>query len=221
MAFASCVQSMKTLIIIFSLLTLACSLETNMNRTIFIPVAGWRFEMPCKLYFTDSAFNKEGQLTEAIPDDGSRLKLFVSKFPDKSSFVAYLWKDTLDTKEWKDYHDKDTEWYFNQMRQLPQMIVLDTKYSNETVGDVDFLVQHVKFITKSTNDTGYTYHYFGKLNDKGLDISFEHYSKELGKFFHDILNSSTFSKCRRKNCSFYTISFTASRNVSISSFVLK
>lgn len=121
------------------------------------------------------------------------MRLLLTK-SNKGSFAAYIWKDTLDAKGWKDYHDKDTEWYFSQMRELPQMVVLDTKYSNEKVGNVDFLVQHVEYIKKSTNDTGYTYHYFGKLKDKGMDISFEYHDKELGKTYREILNSSNFSK---------------------------
>lgn len=79
------------------------------------------------------------------------------------------------------------------MRQLPKLVVLDTKYSNEKVGNADFLVQHVKYVNKSTKDTGYTYHYFGKLKDKGMDISFEYYDKQLGKSYHDMLNSSSFT----------------------------
>lgn len=173
-------------------MTLTCSVKTSKNRQIFIQAVGWRFEVPDKISFHDSSFNKQGQLTESIPDNGSRLRLFVSK-TEKGFFGAYIWKDTLDAKGWKDYHDKDTEWYFSQTRQLPQMTVLDTKYLTEKVGNVDFLVQHVKFIKKSTKDTGYLYHYFGKLNNKGIDISFEYYDKELGKSYHEILNSSSFS----------------------------
>lgn len=167
-------------------------MKTDKNRQIFIPAIGWRFEVPNNLSFYDSAFNEQGVLTEAIPDDGLSLRLFVTK-SDKGSFAAYIWKDTLDAKGWKDYHDKDTDWYFSQMRQHPKMKVLDTKYSNESVGKVDFLVQYVKHINKSTSDTGYTYHYFGKLKDKGMDISFEYYDKELGKSFHEILKSFNFS----------------------------
>jgi hypothetical protein len=166
-------------------------MKTTKNRQIFIPAIGWRFEVPNKLSFNDSAFNKQGKLTEAIPDDGSSIRLLVTK-SDRGSFAAYIWKDTLDAKEWKDYHDKDTDWYFSQMRQLTKMKVLDTKYSNEKVGNIDFLVQYVKYINKSTNDTGYTYHYFGKLKETGMDISFEYYDKQLGKSYHDILNSSSF-----------------------------
>ena len=69
------VQSMKTLIFISVSLILACTLKTGIKRHIFIPAVGWRFEVPSKFSFNDSAFNKEGQLTEAIPDDGSNLKL--------------------------------------------------------------------------------------------------------------------------------------------------
>lgn len=51
-------------------------MKTNKNREIFIAAVGWKFEVPDKLSFNDSAFNKQGQLTEAIPDDGSSLRLF-------------------------------------------------------------------------------------------------------------------------------------------------
>lgn len=183
---------MKTLILIFSLLTLACSLKTTSNRQIHIPAIGWKFEVPDKILFSDSAFNRQGKLTKEIPSDGSSLRLLATK-SDTGSFAAYIWNDTLNAKKWKEYHDKDTEWYFSQMRQLSKIEVLDTKYSSEKVGGADFLVQHVRYIKKSTSDTGYTYHYFGKLKDKGIDISFEYYDKELGQSFHEILNSSNFS----------------------------
>ena len=183
---------MKTLILIFSLLALSCSTTTNTDRQILIKDIGWRFEVPGNISFNDSSFNKEGILTEPIPDNGSSLRLFVSK-TEKGFLGAFIWKDTLDAKGWKDYHDKDTEWYFSEIRQLPKMTVLDTKYYTEKIDNVDFLVQQVKFIKKSTGDTGYTYHYFGRLRGKGLDISFEYYDKELGKSFRNVLNSSKFA----------------------------
>jgi hypothetical protein len=183
---------MKTLIVILSLLTLSCSLTTDKNKQIFIRDIGWTFEIPKKLSFRDSSFNDKGQLTKAIPDDGSSLRLFVVKC-DKGSIAAFIRKDTLDIKEWKDFYDKDTEWYFSQIRQVPQMVVLDTKYSNEKVGNTDFLVQYVKYIRKSTYDTGYVYHYLGKLKDKSMDISSEYYDKDLGDSFQQMLRSSSFS----------------------------
>jgi hypothetical protein len=169
---------------------LSCSTTTR-NRKILIKEIEWRFEVPETISFNDSSFNKEGMLTEAIPYKGS-LRLFVSK-TERGFLGAYIKKDTLDTKSWKEYHDKDTEWYFREIRQLSEMAVLDTKYYTEKIDSVDFLVQQIKFIRISTSDTGYTYHYFGKIKDNGLDISFEYYDKELGKSFHEILNSSKFS----------------------------
>ncbi|THU40552.1 hypothetical protein FAM09_00105 [Niastella caeni] len=183
---------MKTLLIIFSILTLSCSTTTNTNRQIFIKDIGWRFKVPSNISFNDSSFNKDGTLNESIPENGSSLRLFVSK-TEKGFLGAFIWNDTLDAKGWKDYHDKDTEWYFNEIRHLPTMTVLDTKYYTEKVDNIDFLVQQVKFIKKSTSDTGYTYHYFGRLKGKGLDFSFEYYDKELGKSFHNVLTSSRFA----------------------------
>jgi hypothetical protein len=166
-------------------------MKINKSRQIFIPTIGWRFEVPNEISFNDSAFNSNGNLTKEIPDDGSSLRLLVTK-SNKGSFAAYIWNDTLSAEEWNEYHDKDTEWYFSQMRQLSKYEVLETKYSNEKVGNNNFLIQYVKYVNKSTSDTGYTYHYFGKLKDKGMDISFEYYDKKVGKRFHDILNSSKF-----------------------------
>jgi hypothetical protein len=188
----SYVQLMKTLILIFSLLALPCCTTTNTNRQILLKDIGWRFEVPGNISFNDSSFNKEGILTEPIPDNGSSLRLFVSK-TEKGFLGAFLWKDTLDAKGWKDYYDKDTEWYFSEIRQLPKMTVLDTKYYSEKIDTVEFLVQKVTFIKKSTSDTGYLYNYFGRLKDKGIDISFEYYDKELGKSFHELLSSSSFT----------------------------
>lgn len=183
---------MKPLIIIFSLLTLSCSTMTNTNRQILIKDIGWKFEVPSNISFNDSSFNKEGKLTEPIPDNGSSLRLFVSK-TEKGFLGAFIYNDTLNAKGWKDYHDKDTEWYFNEIRRLPTMTVFDTKYYPEKIDAVEFLVQQVKFIKKSTSDTGYTYHYFGRLKNKVIDISYDYYDKELGKSFHEVLKSSSFS----------------------------
>ncbi|MFT3935925.1 MAG: hypothetical protein QM726_20010 [Chitinophagaceae bacterium] len=182
---------MKKSIIIFSCLALACSSTTTKHRQIFIKDIGWKFEIPENISFNDSSFNKEGLLTKEIPDDGSGLRLFVSK-TEKGSLGAFLWKDTLDAKGWKAYYDKDIEWYFNELRKVPQLTVLDTKYYSEKIDKVDFLVQQIHFIRKNKSDTGYTFHYFGRLNGKGLDYTFEYYDKQLGKSFHEILNKSSF-----------------------------
>ena len=183
---------MKTLILVLSLLTLACSMRRTPNRKIFIPAIGWSFSVSDKISFIDSSFNNKGDLTEEIPDDGKSLRLFVTK-SEKGFLGAYIKKDTLSPQEWKDYIDEDTDLYFNQMRQLPQMVVLNTKYTSERVGNTEFRVQYVKHIMKRTNDTGHIFHYFAQLRDKSIDISFSYSDKELGKLFHEILNSSNFS----------------------------
>lgn len=184
---------MKKLLPVFFLFALACAVKEQKKGEIVIQEAGWKFQVPDHFSFGDSAFDKKGRLTKKIQDHGPALKLF-STNTGWGSFAAYIWKDTLNGHEWQSYYDRDTEWYFSQLRELEDMTVLQTEYSRQKLGNTDFLVQYISYIKKNVKDTGYIYHYLGRVNKNSLDISLEYYGKQKGKLFHDIVNSSSFAE---------------------------
>lgn len=184
---------MRLIILFPTLILLSCLTNKNVERKIIIKPIGWQFPVTTQTTFKDSAFDSKGELTDEVPKDGPSLRLFTIKDSSFGSFSAYLRKDNLQFNDWKEWHDKDAKWYFEQLGQLPQMQVLETKYYTTTIDTVSFLVQHAKYLKIGKADTAYVYHYFGKIKGTELDISFEYNKQLIGEKYMDIVNKSKFT----------------------------
>ncbi len=183
---------MKLLKSLSILILLSCLPIKNVERKIIIKSIGWQFPLTNEINFKDSAFDSKGELVDEIPTSGPSLRLFTIKDSSFGSFSAYLRKNTLKFNDWKEWHDKDTKYYFEQLRRLPRMQVLETKYYTVTIDTVSFLVQYVKYIKNDKADTVHVYHHYGRINGIELDISFD-YNKEVnGKKYIDIIKRSKF-----------------------------
>lgn len=174
------------------LILLSCLTNKNVERIISIKAIGWQFPLIDNTNFRDSSFDSKGILIDEIPTDGPSLRLFVIEDSSFGSFSAYARKDSSKFKDWKDWHDKDTKWYFEQLRQLPQTELLETKYYTTNIDTVGFLVQYAKYIRKDKRDTIYVYHHYGRIKGIELDISFEYNKKSIGEKYKNIINKSKF-----------------------------
>jgi hypothetical protein len=184
---------MKLLMLLPTIILLSCLTDKNVERKIIIEPIGWQFSLTNQTTLTDSAFDSRGKLTDEIPTVGPSLRLFTIKDSSFGSFRAYVRKDILNPEDWKEWHDKDTKWYFEQLGQQPQMQLLETKYYTTTIDTVSFLVQYAKYITKGKADTAYVYHHYGRIKGIELDISFEYSDKLIGKKYMDIIDKSKFA----------------------------
>jgi hypothetical protein len=183
---------MKFIILLSTLIFSSCLTNKYVERKIIIEPIGWQFSLTSGTIFKDSAFDSKGRLTDEIPTDGPSLRIFTIKDSSFGSFSAYLRKDTLKFIDWKEWHDKDTKWYFEKLRQLPQFQILETKYYTSTIDSVNFLIQYDKYIKKGKADTTYVYHHYGRINGIELDISFAYTDQIIGKKYMDIINKSKF-----------------------------
>jgi len=183
---------MRLLKFLPALILLSCSTNKNVERKITIKLIGWQFPLTNETKFKDSAFNSKGDLTDEVTADGPSLELFTIKDSSSGSFSAYLRKDTLQLNRWIEWHDQDTKWYFEQLGQLSQMQVLETKYYTTTIDTVNFLVQYIKYLKKDKADTSYVYHHYGRINGIELDISFEYNEPSIGKKYMNIVTKSKF-----------------------------
>ena len=184
---------MRLLILLPTLILLSCLTDKNVERKIIIEPIGWQFPLTNQTTLKDSAFDSRGKLTDEIPTDGPSLQLFTIKDSSFGSFRAYVRKDTLKPGDWKEWHNKDTKWYFEQLGQLPQLQLLETKYYTSTCDTFSFLVQYVQYIKNGKADTVYVYHHYGRIKGMELDISFEYSDKLIGKKYMDIIDKSKFA----------------------------
>ncbi len=174
------------------LILLSCSTKNSIERKVTIKPIGWQFPLTTETIFIDSAFNSTGEVIAEIPGDGPSLKLFTIKDSLFGSFRAFLRKDTLQYKDWKIWHDKDTKWFFEQIEKLPQIQLLEKDYYVTTIDSAPFLVQYNKYVKESSADTFYLYNYFGRINDIELNINFEYNKESIGKKYMNIINRSKF-----------------------------
>ena len=183
---------MRHLYLIPIFLFLSCLTTRNVNRQIYIKTIGWKFQLNNDTQFLDSSFDSKGKILEEIPSEGASLRLLAIKDSSHGAFSVYLRKDTSNLQDWKNWHDKDTKWYFEKKRQLPDFTTLEEKYYSTTIDTISFLVQYSKYIKKGGSDTTYSYHHFGRVKDIELDISFWFKKQLIGKKYLEIIQKSKF-----------------------------
>lgn len=168
--------------------------HNSVGRKISIKPIGWQFSLSNRTIFKDSTFDSEGKLTEEVPSFGPSLKLFTIQDSSFGTFSAFLKKDSMKISQWKERHDSDSKWYFEQIAQIPQVKLLETKYFTRTIDSVIFLVQYVKYLKNESTDTVYVYHQYGRIKAFELDISYGYTDKLVGEKYRDIINKSKFAK---------------------------
>jgi len=187
-----CANSMRLLKILPALILLSCLTDKNVERKIYIEAIGWQFPLTYGTNFKDSSFDSKGKIVEEIPINGPSLRLFAIKDSSFGTLSAYVRKNTLKSSDWKAWHDEDTKLYFEQLGQLPQMQILETKYYATTVDNLSFLVQYARYMRKDQLYTVYVYHHFGRIKEIELDISFEYNKKLIGDKYMNIIHNSKF-----------------------------
>jgi hypothetical protein len=186
------VRNMRVLFFLLIITLQSCTRTNNNHRTIQLKDLGWHFQIPQSSVIIDSSFDVNGRLTDSIPSVGSSLKIFEIKDTIRTLFSCFVRKDTLNDLEWRQRFNEDSKWFFNGLMETPRFRLIDTSTSTKMIDSITFFVQHIHLIRKSTNDTGHIYHYFGKVKDNELNISFETHNTLGNKYMERVLNSSKF-----------------------------
>jgi hypothetical protein len=181
---------MKIIFIILAFLTPAIPISGN-NREIYIQAAKWKFDMPEELSFIDSSFSTKEELLPSNLGQRLAVTLFTIRVPSKGALAAYIWKDSLDDKQWMEYYNTQAVSYFNDVEQNDEP-VFERSESIEKAGNGQFHLLRIKQLRKQSTDTISIYRYFRKDQDKVLHIIFEYSDSAVGKSFKKIISSSTF-----------------------------
>ncbi|MEI6948043.1 hypothetical protein V9K67_12670 [Paraflavisolibacter sp. H34] len=172
------------------------------GRKVTLNDITWTFVIPEPLHFSDSLFDKNGNIKpEKWTQSGEPFSfdLFSINNGNKGSIGAFLRKDTLSAKQWEDDLRKDATWYFESVSQLPTKRLLDSAYSSEVFNQQTYKRQYIKYFDAKRKDTVFLFHYFTRCKAKQknlnltLDISFAFTDSCYGHKYFELVNSSNFS----------------------------
>jgi hypothetical protein len=196
-------NSMRQLLILITFIFLAgFQKQSFRERQVNIKDIAWTFEVPEPLRITDSSFNKAGVIKpEKWTERGEDVSftLFSINNGTNGSITTFLWKDTLNAKQWEEFYRKDATWYFQSASQHPTKKLLDSAYTNEVVNNRNYKRQYLKYYDDKRKDTIYLYHYFTRCKAKQkkikltLDIGFAFTDSSFGHKYLELVNSSNFS----------------------------
>jgi hypothetical protein len=176
--------------------------RSSQKRKVTVKDIAWTFVTPERLHFTDSGFDKNGNIKlEKWAQSGEHISfdLFSINNGNKGSLTAFLWKDTPSATQWENDLRKDATWYFESVSQLPNKKLLDSAYSSEVVNQHTYKRQYLKYYDDKRKDTVFLFHYFTRCKTKQkklnltLDISFAFTDSSYGRMYFELINSSNFS----------------------------
>ena len=185
---------MKVLPYITLLVLISCVSNPVAKRDIYIEAINWRFSLPYGMTFKDSSFDANGKLSKQLSSGDRSLKLFHIRESSLDGFRVHLRRDTLTDREWIQWQENDTKNVFRDIKQLPGMQYVDTKYSKTTIGSAPFMVQFVKYVTDGMQDTAFSYQYVSRIKGISVTVNIWYSDTLTGRKYLDIFYRSRFGQ---------------------------
>lgn len=189
---------MNRFLLIFAVfLFIGCKNEKT--RSVNFPGLGWTLHLPLDMHFKDSAFDQQGNIRDSLWEKINvwgkympRVELFSIRISQGNHFNAVVYIDTSDLSTWKKNTIKEARDYFDLFKGVPDIRIIDTSISTETLDHIDFIKQSIVYRPKK-KDKSYTYQFSRKYRNYGIYINLIYTDPKIGDRYLRMIKRSDFS----------------------------